>query len=84
MEQLLPDPKGLLEQAQLEEDAGLVLPGHGIGRRYMDAVVALREKKWSFPAIAKWMEEHGVTLSVHGWRSAYDVHTGRKSYTKKK
>lgn len=84
MEQLLPDPKGLLEQAELADMGGLIMPGRGIGKRYMDACVVLREKNWTFPAIAKWMEEHGVTLSVHGWRSAYDVHTGRKSYAKKK
>ncbi len=84
MNKILPDPLGLAEQAQMEGDAGLVLPGQGIGRRYMDAVVVLREKKWSFPAITKWMEEHGVVLSDAGWRSAYDVHTGKKSYAKKK
>lgn len=80
----LPDPQALLEKAGMENDGGLTLPGAGIGRRYMDAVVALREKNWSFPAITKWMEEHGVVLSDAGWRSAYDVHTGKKSYTKKK
>jgi hypothetical protein len=80
----LPDPQALLAEAGMEDMGGVIMPGRGIGKQYMDACVTLREKNWSFPAITQWMEERGVTLSVHGWRSAYDVHTGRKSHTKKK
>lgn len=84
MNKILPDPKGLLEQAELADMGGAIMPRHGIGKQYIDACVVLRSKNWTFPAITKWMEEHGVTLSVHGWRSAYDVYRGAKTHTKKK
>jgi len=71
--------------AELANEEPVVAPAYaGIGRKYIDSVVALRAKNWTFTAITEWMANHGVVLSAHGWRSAYDVHTGKRSHAQKK
>jgi len=71
-------PETIAELARQERDKRPI----GVGARYIATVVTLREKNWSFRAIAQWMAEQGIVLGEAGWRSAYDVHTGKK-YKKK-
>lgn len=72
MEKLTPEKIAGLARQQQDK------PPVGVGARYIAAVVTLREKNWSFRAIAEWMAGQGIVLGEAGWRSAYDVHMGTK------
>jgi hypothetical protein len=61
------DPKQILELAKKEEK----VESEFCASDYIEAIIALRNKGFSYPSIAKWLHDRGVSFSVPSLRSAY-------------